>query len=108
MLADHSLETERTQKSKETGDSRYIYQNKLDQACFQHDTDYGYFKDLPRRKTSDKVLRYKAFNIAKNPKHDGYQRGPPSMVYDFLDKKSSDVANNFEPTISRRITQTNY
>ena len=28
---------ERIQKFKETGDSRYIYQNKLDKACFQHD-----------------------------------------------------------------------
>ena len=36
------------------------------------------------RKTSDKVLRDKAFNIAKNPKCDGYQRGLGSMVYRFL------------------------
>ena len=35
---------------------------------------YGYFKDLPRRIASDKVLRNRAFNIAKNPKYDGYQR----------------------------------
>ena len=25
---------EQTQKSKETGDSKYIYKNKLDKACF--------------------------------------------------------------------------
>ena len=25
----------------ETGDSRYIYQNKLDKACFQHKMTYG-------------------------------------------------------------------
>ena len=31
---------ERIQKSKETEDSRYIYPNKLDKACFQHDMDY--------------------------------------------------------------------
>ena len=36
---------------------------------------YGDFKDLARRTASDKVLRNKAFNIAKNPKYDGYQRG---------------------------------
>ena len=36
---------------------------------------YGNFKDLTRRTASDKVLRDKAFNIAKNPKYDGYQRG---------------------------------
>ena len=45
---------------------------------------YGDFKDLARRTTSDKVLRNKAFNIAKNPKYDGYQRGHAPMVYNFL------------------------
>ena len=47
------------------------------------------FKNFPRRAASDKVLRDKAFNIAKNPKYDRYQRGLPSMVYRFFDKKSS-------------------
>ena len=61
------------QKLKETGDSRYIYQNELDKACFQHFMAYGNFKDLPRRTASDKTLRDKAFNIAKNSKCDGYQ-----------------------------------
>ena len=56
----------RIQKFKETGDSRYIYQNELDKACFQHDMAYGDFKDITRRKASDKKLRDKAFNIAKN------------------------------------------
>ena len=32
---------------------------------------YGDFKDLNRRTAADKVLRDKAFNIAKNPKYDG-------------------------------------
>ena len=63
------------QKFKETGDSRYIYQNKLDNACFQHDMAYGDFKDLARRAASDKILRDKTFNIANYPKYDGYQRG---------------------------------
>ena len=49
---------------------------------------YGDFKDLARRTASDKVLRDKAFNIAKNPKYDGYQRGLASMVYKLFDKKS--------------------
>ena len=31
---------------------------------------YGGFKDLARRKASDKTLRDKAFNIAKNAKYD--------------------------------------
>ena len=50
---------------------------------------YGDFKDLARRTAPDKVLRDNAFNIAKNPKHDGYERGPASMVYEIFDKKSS-------------------
>ena len=56
----------RIRKFKETGDSRYIYQNELDKACFQHDMACGDFKDLSRRRASDKILRDKAFNIAKN------------------------------------------
>ena len=62
---------ERISKVKETGDSRYVYQNELDKACFQHDMDYGDFKDLTRRTTPDKILCDKAFNIVKNPKYDG-------------------------------------
>ena len=42
---------------------------------------------------SHKVFRDKAFNIVKNPKYDGYQRGFASVVYKFLDKRSS-TANN--------------
>ena len=80
---------ERIQKFKETENIKYIYKNELDKACFQHDMAYGDFKDLARRTTSDKVLRDKAFNIAKNPKDDGYQRGLASMVNKFFDKKSS-------------------
>ena len=63
---------QRIQKSKETGDINYIYKNELDKACFQLDMAYWYFKNLKRRAFSDKVLRDKAFNIAKNPKYDGY------------------------------------
>ena len=58
------------QAFKETGHSRYIYQKDLDKACFQHDMVYGDFKDLTRRIASDKILRDKAFNIAKHPKYD--------------------------------------
>ena len=76
------------QKFKETGDSRYIYKNELDKACFQHDTAYGDFKDLAKRTTADKVLKNKAFNIAKDPKYDVYQRGLASMVYKFFNKKT--------------------
>ena len=52
---------------------------------------YGDFKDLAKRIASNKVLRDKAFNIAKNPKYDGYQRGLASMVEKFFDKKKKVV-----------------
>ena len=49
---------------------------------------YVDFKDLAKRTIADKVSRDNAFNIAKNPNYDGYQRGLASMVYKFFDKKS--------------------
>ena len=75
---------ERIQKFKQ--DSRYIYKNELDKACFKHDMAYGDFKDLKNGTAANKFLRDKAFNIAKNPKYDGYQGGLASMVYKFFDK----------------------
>ena len=55
---------------------------------------YGDFKDLARRAASHKFLRDKAFNIAKNPKHDGYQRGLTCMVYKLFDKISKGASVN--------------
>lgn len=45
------------QKFKATGDSRYIYTNEPDKTCLQHNIAYGHFKDLLRRRVSDKILR---------------------------------------------------
>ena len=56
---------ERIQELEKTGDSRYIYQNELDKACFQRDMAYGDFKDSTKRTVSDKILRDKSFNVAK-------------------------------------------
>ena len=50
---------------------------------------YRDFKDLKRKTASDKILRDKAFNIAKN----GYQKGLASMVYKFLDKESTSLTD---------------
>ena len=79
---------ERIKKSKQTSDTRYIYRNELDKACFQHDSAYADHKDLINRTEADKVLRDKGYSIASNLKYDGYQRGLVSMVYKFFDKKS--------------------
>ena len=80
---------ERIKKFMQTGNTNFIYKDKLDKACFQHDMAYGKTKDLAKRTQSDKVLKDKAFKIASDPKYDGYQRGLASMVYKFFDKKSS-------------------
>ena len=79
---------ERIKEFKRTGDTRYIYRNELDKACFQHDSAYADHKDLINRTKSDKVLRDKVYDIASNPKYGGYQRGLASMVYKFFDNKS--------------------
>ena len=79
---------QRIQKFKETGDTNYIYKNELDKACFAHDASYSDSKNLTKRTIADKILRDKAFNIAKDPKYDRYQRGLASMVYKLFDKKS--------------------
>ena len=80
---------ERIKKFKQTGDTRYIYRNELDKACFQHDSAYADHKDLINRTKSDKALRDKAYDIASNPEYDGYQRSLASMVYKFFNKKST-------------------
>ena len=80
---------ERIKEFKRTGNTRYIYRNELDKACFQHDSAYADQKDLINRTEADKVLRDKAYDIASNPEYDGYERGLASMVYKFFDKKSS-------------------
>ena len=49
---------------------------------------YGDFKDLTRRAASDKILCDKAFDIAINPKNDGYDRCLAPIVYKFFDKKN--------------------
>ena len=62
--------------------------NELDKACFTHDAAYSDNKDLTKRIVADKILKDRAFNVAKYTKYDGYQRGLASMVYKFFDKKS--------------------
>ena len=83
-------------KFRRTGDTRYIYRNEFDKACFQHDSAYADHKDLINRTEVDKVLRDKAYDVASNPKYDGYQRGLASMVYNFFDKMSTAKPSSVE------------
>ena len=88
---------ERIQKFKETGDTHYIYMNELDKACFTRDAAYSDSKDLTKRTVADTVLKNRAFDIAKDPKYDGYQRGLASMVYKFFDSKVSESGAKLIP-----------
>ena len=60
---------------------------------------YGDFKDLTRRTASDKILHDKAFNVAKNPKYDGCQRGLASVVYEFFEKNPFHLQINLLPLV---------
>ena len=78
---------ERIKEFKRTGDTRLLYRNELDKACFKHDAAYAKYKDVENRLISDQKLRNSANDLASNPKYDGYQRGLASMVYRFFDSK---------------------
>ena len=91
---------ERIKEFKRTGNTRYIYRNELDKACFKHDSSYADHKDLINRTEADKVLKDEMYNIASNPKYDCYQRGLASMVYKFFDKKSTAGPSSLERTDS--------
>ena len=79
------------QKFMQTGDTNDIYKNELDKASFPHDMASGKYKELQKRAQSNKVLKDKAFEIANNPRYDGYQKGLVSMTYKFFDKKSKGI-----------------
>ena len=66
---------ERIEKFMQSGNTDFIYRNEIDKAYFQHDMAHGQSKDLTKRTQLDKVLRDKAFKIARDPRYDGYQRG---------------------------------
>ena len=89
---------QRIQKFKETGNTNYIYKSELDKACFADDAAYSDSKYLTKRTITGKIVRDNAFNIAKDPKYDGYQRGLASMVYKFFDKKSKGSGINTKLT----------
>ena len=96
---------QRIQKFQETGDTNYIYKNELDKACFDHDAAYSDSEDLTKRTDADKILKNKAFDIAKDPEFDGYQRGLASMVYKFFDSKVASPAKKSVGSGAKLIPQ---
>ena len=94
---------QRIQKFRETGDTNYIYKNELDTACFVHDAAYSDSKDLTKRTIADKILKNKAFDIAKDSKYDGYQRGLAFIVYKFFDSKVASPDKTFVGSGAKRV-----
>ena len=78
----------RIQKFRERGNLKHLCRNKLDKACFAHDTAYSDSKDLTKKTISGKILKDRAYKIARNHKYDGFQRALASMVYKLFDKKT--------------------
>ena len=65
-----------------------MYRNELHKDCFAHDAAYSDSKDLANRTISDKILKDRAYEIARNRNYDGYERALASMVCKFFDKKA--------------------
>ena len=60
----------------------------MDKACFAHNAAYSDSKYLAKRTISDKTLKDKAYEIAKNCGYDEFQRPLGGMVYKFVYKKT--------------------
>ena len=68
----------------ETCNLKHLYINKLDKAYFAHDAAYSDGKELAKKAISDKVLKAKAYEIARNFR---YQGALASMIYNSFEKK---------------------
>ena len=65
---------EKIQKFGETGNLKHLYRKELDKACFIYDAAYSDSKDLAKRTVSGKILKYRAYEIIRNPKYNGYKK----------------------------------
>ena len=63
--------------------------NELDKACLDLDVAYSDSKDLVKRTIWDKILKDRAYQVAKNRSYDGCQRAFASMVYKLFHKKTA-------------------
>ena len=89
MLLGHLLNIpKKFENSRETGNLQHLYTNDLEKACFAHDAAYSDSEDLAKRTISDKIVKEKASEIARNRKYYGYQTLLASMVYRCFDKKT--------------------
>ena len=77
---------QRTNDFMKSGKLNHVLKNRLDAACFQHDSAYAKYNNRLNRKKSDVVLKKKALKIAMDPKVNVYQRGLASMFYKFFNE----------------------
>ena len=85
----------------------HILKNRLDAACFKHDSAFAKYKDRANRRQSHIVLKNKAFKIAADPKVNGYQRGLPFMVYTFFNErtKGSGINNHGNLLVNPQLAE---
>ena len=77
----------RIKKIWETINLKYIYNNEFNQACFAQDAAYSDTKELTKRTLSEKILKGRAYEIARKPIHDKHQRISPNIVCMFFDNR---------------------
>ena len=78
---------ERLDKYMRTGDTRHIFMNELDKACFYHDAAYSKHRDVGNRQIADRKLMDACREIANDTKIDGYQRSLATAIHKFFEKK---------------------
>ena len=78
------------------GKLNHIPKNRLDAACFQHDSAYAIYRDRANRRQSDIVLKDNALKIATDPRVNRYQRGLASMVYKFFNGRTKGSGINLQ------------
>ena len=84
---------EKNQRFRETGNLKHLYRNELDKACFADDATYSDSRDIAKRTISDKILKHRSYEIARNRKYDRYQRVLASMVYKCFANKTGSVVS---------------
>ena len=81
------------QKFRAIGNSKHLYKDELNNVFFAHDEACSDRKDLAKRTISDKILKDRALEIARNRGYDGYKRALASVVYKIFDKKTGARVN---------------
>ena len=89
VLVDHLLNIVKEFKNLEKQLISNIFcRNELNEACFAYDAASSYSNDLAKRTISHKIVKDRAYEIARNSKYEGYQRALAVMFYKFFVKQT--------------------